>query len=160
MLGENCWWRGKKNFLGFVSKTPPQSCERRLWAPEGLDPGDKDARSSISRVWGTGLPTSPGHLLTVPFLSLSFFSSCFVGLTSCTPCPPPSPVLTANLAWRSRALAPPCERETHLCSWPLQEGRQEGERPGRPDRTARERGRRDESGLGRRTGPRARQSRC
>lgn len=72
LLGENCWWRGK-NFLGFVSKTPPQSCQRRLWAPEGLDPGDKDARSSISRVWGTGVPTSPGQLLTVPFLFFFFF---------------------------------------------------------------------------------------
>lgn len=72
LLGENCWWSGKNNFLGFAFRdTTPELPEKTLGA-RGAGPWGQ-GRSGISRVRGTGAPTPPGHLRTVSCLFLAYF---------------------------------------------------------------------------------------
>lgn len=104
----------RNNLLGFVfqgatPEPPEKTLSARRAGPWTL---------SISRVSGTGTPTSLGFLRNV---------SIFLSLTFRTPRPPLSPLLAAPPAGRSRAPAPPYERDSpaRLAAAGRREGGQE-----------------------------------
>lgn len=120
LLRENWWWTGENNFLGFVLQGTTPELPEKTQGARGTGPWTR----SISRVSGTGTPTSLGYLRSV---SIFFFNFPH-------PAPPTLPSAACRPGWEKPRAGPTLRRGlTCALGRCRKEGRRAGARPGRPD---------------------------